>query len=88
MSTLAERLDIAANLIRETANSVADLERQLAAALKERDNWKQIVQDDCDAENDWRTAAGEWDKSDSYCIESAATVIERMKAELEARKPK
>lgn len=67
---------------------IADLERQLAAALKERDNWKQIVQDDCDAENDWRTAAGEWDKSDSYCIESAATVIERMKAELEARKPK
>ncbi len=47
----------------------------------ENANLKQIQQDNIDAENDWRAASGEWDKSDSLCTESAATIIERIKAE-------
>jgi hypothetical protein len=63
------------------ARFARSLERQLA-------NLKQIQQDNIDSENDWRAAAGEWDESDSLCIESAATVIERLRAQLAERDAK
>jgi hypothetical protein len=60
------------------ARFARSLERQLA-------NLKQIQQDNIDSENDWRAAAGEWDESDSLCIESAATVIVRLRTQLAER---
>ena|SRR3990167_6836075 len=46
--------------------------------LKECNTWHEIVKDDCDDDTTWREVAGEWDHSDSYGVESPATVIERL----------
>lgn len=46
-----------------------------------RNLW-QLVKDEAEDDKAWRVAAGEWDRSDSNCSESAAVVIERLRAAL------
>ena len=61
----------------------ADLRKQLEQAEHDRDNWRQIVKDQNDAESEARKCASKYDQSDSFGVESLATIIERIIGQLE-----
>ena len=61
----------------------ADLRKQLEQAQLARDNWHQIVKDQNDAEIEARKCASKYDQSDSFGVESLATIIERIIGQLE-----
>lgn len=64
---------------REGCLETANLLDEAAVGLE---NLWQLVKDEAEEDKAWRAAAGEWDKSDSNCSESAAVVIERLRAAL------
>lgn len=69
-----------------TLDFARGLEFELIATAKEAASWKRIVEDDCESDTDWRKTAGEWDKSDSYGVESPSVVIARILEEIERLK--
>ena len=82
--------------IQERDKRIAKLERQLAEAYnkiqtqgealffkdKEIKDLRKIIENDSDNEADARKAAGPWDKSDSYGVESLADIIDRLVKEV------
>ena len=61
-----------------------DLGTKLAAAERERDNWRQIVKDNCEADGEFRKEAGDLDQSDCYSGDSHTEILQRCKAQLAA----
>jgi chromosome segregation ATPase len=68
----------------EQKHRIRDLEKELAQARQERDNWHQIVKDHCEEDEQFRKVAGEWDKSDSYGVEYHVDILERVLQQLHA----
>ena len=65
-----------------------DLRTKLAAAEHERDYWRQIVKEDCDADAEFRKEAGDLDQSDCYSGDSHTEILQRCKARLSTAQAK
>ena len=70
------------------ASDYDDLRTKLAAAQHERDNWRQIVKEGCDADAEFRKEAGDLDQSDCYSGDSHTEILQRCKARLSAAQAK
>ena len=67
---------------------VDDLRTKLAAAEHERDNWRQIVIENCDADAEFRKEAGDLDQSDCYSGDRHTEILQRCKALLSTAQAK
>ena len=65
-----------------------ELRTKLAAAEHERDNWRQIVRENCDADAEFRKEAGDLDQSDCYSGDSHTEILQRCKARLSTAQAK
>lgn len=77
---MSDQSDYLAEVVEELQSKLAEEKEKLTEA--KADILEHHLQDE-----ECRKAAGEFDKSDSFGIESPLYIIERMKAEIEAMRP-